>query len=129
MARSFHEISPFRNYPFSASGTRLLLRAILRSKDEAIIMTQNGAIGCRASLIPFCDARIGEEIFWYVDTDASPREGIALLRAFDDWMKNQKVDTVTIKTIENERVDMEAVSELLSRRKYVFIEKTHMKVM
>jgi hypothetical protein len=125
MARKFHGISPFKDFVFSAAGTRRWLKSIMDDDASVIMMTEHGAIGMKIEELPFCMARGLRELFWFTDR---PGDGIYLLKEYEKWAMNRGVDFNMVSSIRSDGPNVEKVNRVLSAFGYDCMEYGHIKV-
>jgi hypothetical protein len=67
-----------------------MMRAMIADPDKALLMHAHGAIGgIVAPMWLNPRVRVATELFWWAS-----RDGLQLMRAFEDWAREQDVDVV-----------------------------------
>jgi hypothetical protein len=125
MARKFHGMSPFKDFVFSAAGTRRYLKGIMDNPGSVIMRTENGAIGAQIEELPFCMARGCRELFWFTDR---PGDGILLLKEYEKWAMSRGVDFKMVSSIHSTGPNVKKVNRVLSAFGYDCMEYGHIKV-
>ena len=126
LAKEFHEISPFKSFRFSPSGTRNYFTSMMQSPSAVIIMHDDGFIGGGFSEYPFCEMVIAKEAFWY-----SRKEGLGglpLLRKYVEWLDGKPVNIDLLSSLEIEGRRSDLVERLLRMNGYRLVEQTYMRV-
>ena len=119
MGRKFHAASgvacPFDEGPVSA-----VLINLISSPTGCLIVSEGGAIG--GMLAPAYCARswsMAIEMFWWAE-----RDGLRLLRAFEDWAREQGADEVRMTTLSA----LPRADALLRHKGYAPVEISYTKV-
>ena len=122
LARKFHAISPFARYTFSPSGTKNYLTSVLSGRpDTVIFMTDTAAIGGRVTYLPFCDATIARESFWFSDGGS---DGLKVLREYMRWVESRGVNIDIMTGMNCDNHDLQRVLNVLDRLGYRGAEMT-----
>lgn len=117
--RRFHALSgvPCR---FDDEAVTKLLAGMVEADNAAIIMSENGAIG--GVLSPaYCDPQwiMAVELFWWAE-----RDGLALLRAFEEWAVGKGAQEVRMTSL----AALPRADGILKRKGYGPIEISYQKV-
>lgn len=126
LAKEFHALSPFKEYPFSPSGSRQHFLLMMRCPSSVIIMHNNGLIGGTVSDYPFCDLRIGKEAFWYARREGLG--GMCLLKEYGEWVEGKGAQLDLISSLEIAGRRPGVVGRVLDRIGFTTVERTHMRV-
>lgn len=118
-AKFFHEKSPLSGFKFSPQGSRSYLMSIMKNPDSIIFVNDSGAIAGIKQHLPFCDAYVSKELFWYSNDG---RDGIKLLGAYLKWVDDCDIDLFT--TLVGDNMADEKVVAYLARKGFSVIEKT-----
>lgn len=120
MARKFHDASN-QFAPFSEAASTGLAQNLMASPDGVIFITDAGMIG--GMLGPaYCAEgwNFAVELFWW----AEDRNGLRLLKAFEDWAKSKNANEVRMTTLTN----LGAADKILRKRGYQPLEISYGKV-
>ncbi|PHR57939.1 MAG: hypothetical protein COA43_11220 [Robiginitomaculum sp.] len=123
-ARAFHAKSPFKDYPFSPSGSKQCFEQIMLDPNAVIFMHEHGCIGATISNYPFCEMRFAKELFWF-----SENHGAVLLKAYHHWAKEKGAQIDLMTSIESPESRTKLLHRALRRKGYAVIEYTHMRVL
>lgn len=96
--------------------------AMIDGDNFCLFVGSAGAIGGMVAPHPFNNAQIiADELFWW----SEGREGLALLKAYEDWAGSfgAVIRMTTLEAVEPERV-----GKLFARRGYVPLERAFVKV-
>ena len=125
LAKEFHEMSPFKEYKFSPSGSRTQFITMIQSPNTVIIMHDDGMIGGSVSDYPFCEMRIAKEAFWYARR--SGLGGLVLLEEYMGWVTRHHADIDLMSSLIMPGKKKDVIARLLSRMGYDAIETTHIR--
>ena len=97
-------------------------RAMIAGESFCLFVGDSGALGGMVAPHPFNHAQmIADELFWW----SEGREGLALLKAYEDWAGSFRA---VIRMTTLEAVEPERVGKLFARRGYVPLERAFVKV-
>lgn len=97
-------------------------RAMIEGDAFCLFIGQAGALGGMVAPHPFNHGQmIADELFWW----SEGREGLALLKAYEDWAGSFRA---VIRMTTLEAVEPERVGKLFARRGYVPLERAFVKV-
>lgn len=106
---------------FDQSAMGDVLAGMIESDRAAVLMTDAGVIG--GILSPaYCDPAwvMAVELFWWAE-----RDGLALLRAFEDWAQQAGAQEVRMTSL----ASLPRADAILKRKGYAPIEISYQKVM
>lgn len=109
MGREFHAASGLP-FSFDEAAMGRVLAGLIGSDQAVVLMTDRGVIG--GALNPaYCDPSwiMAVELFWWAKGD-----GLALLRAFEDWAKEAGASEVRMTSI----YDLPRADAILRRKGY-----------
>jgi hypothetical protein len=85
LGADFHAFSPWREIPFDRDSTKAFCARLV--EGGVILLSDHGMIGGMLNPLYFNPAHIvAVELFWWASKD-----GLALMRAFEDWGAEQGV--------------------------------------
>ena len=120
MGRKFHKEcgQPCGFDPDAVVG---LLERMIASPDAVVLRSENGGIGGMLSPA-FCDPSwiMAVELFWW----AKDRQGIRLLRAFEQWAESKGVNETRTCVFAN----LPGANRILERMEYIPSEISYQKV-
>lgn len=120
MGRKFHAAAKVQA-PYSEAATKRTLRHLMASPEGVLLVSDSGMIG--GGIAPaYCadNWKIAVEMFWW----AEDRQGLRLLKAFEDWAVGQGVNEIRMTTIEG----LDGAGRILERKGYRPTEISHGKV-
>lgn len=120
MGRKFHEASG-QPCPFDPDGLAEFVSGMIDSPQAAIFLTEAGMIG--GVLAPaYCSPgwSMAVELFWW----SEDRQGLRLLRAFEEWAHESGAQEVRMTTLHS----LPSAARILSRRGYGATEISYSKV-
>lgn len=120
MGRKFHNAAGVVA-PYSEDATAQTLQALIDSPDGVLLVSDGGMIG-GATMSAYCsdDWKIAVEMFWWCED----KQGLKLLRGFEEWAREQGANEVRMTTIHS----LEGAARILGRKGYAPREVSHGKV-
>jgi hypothetical protein len=127
LAREFHDQSPFKNFPFSPSGSKSHFIRMMNDPFAVVFMHEDGLIGGSVGDYPFCDMCMAKEMFWFARNEGEG--GLSLLQAYMTWIegKGAQTDVMTVLCDDMGRKPG-AIIRFMKRLGYEPIETTLMRV-
>ena len=116
--RAFHAQTPWGAIPLSPASLKHGLQAMILAPDQCVFMHENGAIGGQVAPMKFSAELMAQEVFWWAE-----RDGLVLMRAFENWAKEKRAKVVCMASLSDPRV-----AKFYGRRQYKPAEQFFMKV-
>lgn len=111
--RAFHKASCYSNEPFDPVYTAETVECLMDDPRAVIFIHDTGIIGGGLDDCWFNGEPYAAELFWYAES-----KGIELLKAFENWAKDQGAKSVTMVHLSSE----DRVSKIYKRRGYKVLE-------
>lgn len=122
IGRRFHELSPWRDRPFSDEATVAMLARMEASEDAVVFTNGTGLLGGILAPIYFGGGLIAQELFWFAD-----KGGRELLDAFEAWAADKGAAGVMMISLAlDERTDAR-MAKIYERRGYELRERNYYK--
>jgi len=120
MGLKFHDAGGVKA-PYSKDATARTVQGLIDSPDGVVLVSETGMIG-GAVMAAYCSDswKIAVELFWW----AEDRQGLKLLRGFEQWAASAGANEIRMTTIHS----LDGADRILSRRGYAPSEISHGKV-
>lgn len=122
IGRRFHEMSPWKDRPFSDEATMEMLARMDASPDAVVLFNGSGVLGGMIAPIYFGGGTIAQELFWFAD-----KNGAELLTAFEDWAQGKGADGVMMISLALDEKTDGRMSKIYERRGYELRERNYYK--
>lgn len=97
---AFHKASPYSDVEFSPGATRTVLQDLIVRPTACVFIHDHGALGGEISRLRFGRACVAQELFWWAEKD-----GLALLKAFEDWAQDNGGDLICMAALADQRFE------------------------
>lgn len=122
LGRKMHAMSSWRKLPYEASSTAEMMNNLIEAEAGVLLMHDHGMLGGLIGPVYFSPVKIAQEMFWFAE-----RDGMSLLKGFEDWSKAQGADFVLmISQALDERTDR-LMQKKYERRGYILKERQYVK--